>query len=104
MFRLLFKDISVAHADEEERTVTECGQGKIQKHKYTSPEGHHSLTTRAVARRSRRIPVENSFFFVYLPTYVLSCAHEICFHRDPPFLFLLRKTGFAQSRFFNYLV
>lgn len=35
MFCLLFKDIGVAHADEEERTVAECGQGKIQKHKYT---------------------------------------------------------------------
>lgn len=44
MFCLLFKDISMAHADEEERTVTECGQGKIQKHKYTSLKGNHSLT------------------------------------------------------------
>jgi len=44
VFCLLFKDTGVAHSNEEEWTIAESGQGKIQKHKHTSLKGHHSLT------------------------------------------------------------
>lgn len=37
VFHLLFKDISVAHADEEKRTIAESRQGKIQRHQHTQP-------------------------------------------------------------------
>lgn len=41
---LLFIDIGLAHADEEERACPKIRPGKIQKHQRASPERNHCLT------------------------------------------------------------
>lgn len=97
VFHLLFKDISMAHADEEERTIAESRQGKIQGHQHTQPKRHHSLTHFSCCCGG--IFVENNMNLLY------DYAHgpRVCLRRYVVLPFC-DKMGFAQSCSFSKLL